>query len=233
MASVMATVLACTHTVTAETEKGVSLFNGKNLDGWRVTEENSESFTVEDGAIKAHGPRAHIFYDGPGANEFEDFELSLKVMTKPGSNSGVFFHTVYQKENWPKIGLEAQVNATQGDPRKTGSLYNVAEIRVYDSIEKTEMPVLGVDQNSYSKISNPYSVLSTLPHKDNEWVEYIIRVEDQTVLTYVNGKLFVRWKQPEDWSNENQRLGKGTFAFQAHDPASIAYFKDIYVKTLD
>ena len=45
-------------------------------------------------------------------------------MTKPGSNGGIFFHTKYQDKGWP-VGHEAQVNQTQKDPVKTGSIYIV------------------------------------------------------------------------------------------------------------
>ena len=46
------------------------------------------------------------------------------VMTKPGSNGGIFFHTQYQDKGWP-VGHEAQINQTQRDPVKTGSVYIV------------------------------------------------------------------------------------------------------------
>ena len=32
-----------------------NLFNGKNLDGWKITEENKETFKVKDGEIIADG----------------------------------------------------------------------------------------------------------------------------------------------------------------------------------
>ena len=38
----------------------VSLFNGKNLDSWKVG-ENAATFSVENGTIKVSGPKAHYF----------------------------------------------------------------------------------------------------------------------------------------------------------------------------
>ncbi len=35
------------------------LFNGKNLNGWKVSEENKDTFSVRDGIIVVDGPRAH------------------------------------------------------------------------------------------------------------------------------------------------------------------------------
>jgi hypothetical protein len=111
----------------AELEAGfVSLFDGKTLDGWK-TNETPDSFSVEDGAIKAFGKRCHLFYEGPvNGAKFKDFELRMDVMTRPNSNGGVFFHTEYQKEGWPS-GYEVQVNNTQKDPQKSGTLYNTVK----------------------------------------------------------------------------------------------------------
>jgi len=216
---------ACaTPTVIAEAEDPLVLFDGESLDGWRVTAENPDSFRVEDGAIVAEGPRAHLFYDGEHGTDFSDFELSLKVKTKPGANSGVYFHTAYQAEDWPAVGLEAQVNATQYDYRKTGSVYDIADLRVYEDAE--EVPALGFD-------SNAYVTRAAAPHGDDEWFDYVIRVEDGTVTTRVNGELLVRWKQPEDWPDATRRLSSGTFGLQAHDPDSKVYYKDIVVTRLD
>lgn len=208
----------------ANAQTSVSLFDGETLSGWRVTEENPDSFRVEDGAIVAEGPRAHLFYDGPHGTAFTDFELTLKVKTEPGANSGVYFHTTYQADDWPRLGLEAQINATQHDFRKTGSIYAVYDIRAY--ADDVEVPVLGFDGNAY--VTRPAA-----PHLDAEWFDYTIRVEDGTVSTRVNGELLVRWQQPEDWTNENQRISSGTFALQAHDPGSKVSFKDIEVTILE
>lgn len=107
----------------------VSLFDGKSLDGWKAS-ENADTFKVVDGKIQAFGPRSHLFYVGPvhGAT-WKSFELKLEVMTTPGSNSGVYFHTAYQDKGWPSKGFECQVNATHSDWKKTGSLYNIVNNR--------------------------------------------------------------------------------------------------------
>lgn len=69
------------------------LFNGKDLNGWKVN-ENTATFTVKDGAIVAHGPRSHCFYTGNFANHrFKDFELMVDVMTLPKSNGGKWVFT--------------------------------------------------------------------------------------------------------------------------------------------
>ena len=113
--------------VGADSEGWIDLFDGESLSGWTAS-ENPGTFTVEDGAIVAHGPRAHLFYTGPAANHnFTDFEFRAEVMTTAGSNSGMYFHTEFQEEGWPAKGYEAQVNNTGGDARKTGSLYAIQD----------------------------------------------------------------------------------------------------------
>ncbi len=123
------TAMACllAPLAAAEPEAGfVSLFDGKTLDGWKANEVQ-DAFTIEDGAIRAFGPRCHLFYEGKVNDaKFKEFELRLDVMTRKNSNGGVFFHTVYQESGWPS-GYEVQVNNTQEDPQKSGTLYNTVK----------------------------------------------------------------------------------------------------------
>ncbi len=105
------------------------LFDGRTLAGWRASEHPS-TFSVRDGEIVVHGPRAHLFYEGPVMNhEFRDFELTADVLTKPGANSGIFIRTAFQPAGWPSRGYEVQVNNSHTDWRRTGSLYAVQDVR--------------------------------------------------------------------------------------------------------
>jgi hypothetical protein len=108
----------------ADKDGWVSLFDGKSLEGWKAN-EHPENWKVEDGCIVGRGPRSHLFYMG---DEFTNFEFSTEIMTEKGTNSGIYFHTAFQKDGWPEKGYEAQVNVSQGDPVKTGSLYNVEKV---------------------------------------------------------------------------------------------------------
>ena len=96
------------------------LFDGKSLAGWKVN-ENPQSWKVEDG---------QLFYVGADAAKpavFKNFHFKADVMTKPNANSGIFFHTKFQPDGWPADGYEMQVNNSQGDPVRTGSIYNVVK----------------------------------------------------------------------------------------------------------
>lgn len=180
-----------------------SLFDGKTLDGWKAS-ENKDTFTVRDGMIVVHGPRSHLFYVGPvnDAN-FANFEFKADVMTQPGSNSGIYFHTEYQEEGWPNKGYECQVNTTHTDRKKTGGLYGVVD------------------------------VIDNAPSKDGEWFEYYIRVEGKHVVIRINGQTTVAWTEPEDWpQTSGRKISSGTIALQGHDPKSIVYYKNITVRPL-
>lgn len=186
-----------------EDDGWVTIFDGKTLDGWKAS-ENKDSWSIEDGAIVCFGPRSHLFYVGDD-KPFKNFEFKAEVMTRPGANSGIYFHTRYQETGWPKYGHESQVNITHGDPIKTGSIYGVVNI------------------------SDP-------PAKDNEYWTHHIIVKDNHIVVKINGETVIDYKEPEgkraESSDFERRLGEGTFALQAHDPESKAYFKNIRVKRL-
>ena len=193
-------------TQSAEEEGWISLFDGETLDGWQAS-ENPASFTVEDGRIVAHGPRAHLFYVGDVEDHtFKNFAFKADVMTMPGANSGLYFHTAYQEEGWPAKGYEAQVNNSyDSDPRRTGSLYGVDDV--------TEAPA-----------------------SDNEWFTEHIIVQGKNITIKVNDKTLVEYTEPDDLAREEGIAGRfldsGTFAIQDHDPDSRVYYRNIMVKPL-
>jgi type 1 glutamine amidotransferase len=182
-----------------DSEGWISLFDGQSLKGWKAS-ENKGSFRVADGKIIVDGPRGHLFYVGPVENAmFTDFEFQADVMTFPKANSGIYFHTEYQEHGYPAVGLEAQVNATHGDRKKTGSLYGIKDV---------------IDQ---------------APNKDNEWFNYHIIVRGKRVVFKINGQVVTDYTEP-DLATRARRLGRGTFALQAHDPESRIHYKNIRVK---
>ncbi len=186
----------------------VELFNGQNLDGWRP-QRGPGSWKVVDGQLSADGPMCHLFYSGPvrGA-DFKNFELEVEAMTRPGCNSGVYFHTGYQETNWPQKGFEVQINNTQpGERKRTGSLYNI--------------------RNIYRQYV-----------KDDEWFKLNILVRGKSVQVRLNGMMTVDYVQPDQayvpaGGMERQRLlDHGTFALQCHDPKSQARFRSVRVRPL-
>ncbi len=189
----------------AESEDGfVSLMDGKTFDGWKKAEENPDTWKIVDGAFVAAGPRCHLFYAGD-EKPFVNFHLKVEVMTEPGSNGGIYFHTRYQARDWPKYGFESQVNCTHSDWIKTGSLYGLVNIGRAASQDRTwwtqEIIVKG---RSVTVIVDGQRVF-----------EYTEPVGAQP------GRDFTR------------KLDSGTFALQGHDPKSTIRYRNIRVKRLD
>jgi hypothetical protein len=184
-----------------------TIFNGQNLDGWNKAAENPENIVVENGAIKCSGERSHLYY----SEDFKNFEFEAEIKTLEHSNSGIFIHTQYQGEGWPAKGYEIQVNNTyrgsekHPERRKTGSIYN---------------------------IRNVYYPLA----QDNEWFKMRIKVVENHVEVFVNNVNVNDYVEPENpwrWEGgEEARLGKGTFALQAHDPGSTTFYRNIKVRHL-
>ena len=168
--------------------------------------DNANTFSIQDGAIVANGNVAHLFYDGPVQQHlFKNFEFKAEVMTRPGSNSGIYFHTTYQQSSWPQKGYEVQVNNSQSDWRRTGSLYavqDVKEVYVKDNEWFTE----------YIQVKGKHLV---------------IKINDKTVVDYTEPENIQRPK-----GMEGRVLSSGTFALQGHDPGSKVYFKNIKVRVL-
>ncbi|HYF33973.1 MAG TPA: DUF1080 domain-containing protein [Prosthecobacter sp.] len=204
--------LFATAALAAEgTDGWTSMFNGTDLSGWKSNEETPGSFVVEEGAIKVANGRAHLFYVGPDGNaKFKNFEFKGKVKHMPGSNSGLYIHTQFQEKGWPESGYECQVNSTEHkDPKKTGGLYAVKD------------------------------VLNTAPVADGEWFDYGIKVEGKHITITINGKVTTDWTEPEGWdpatalkNMPGRKLSEGTMAIQGHDPKSVVYYKDLYIRPL-
>ena len=125
-------------------------------------------------------------------------------MTEAGSNGGIYFHTKWQEKSWPLAGFECQVNVSHTDYKKTGSLYDIANLGV------------------------------TPAQDNKWWTQHItvkgnkvqVRIDGKLVLEYNEppgtqpGKPFLR------------KISEGTFALQAHDPKSVIRYKNIRVKRL-
>ena len=188
----------------AEVEEGFkSLMDGTTFDGWKVTTDSPSTWTIKDGAFVANGKVAHLYYVGDD-KPFKNFHLKVDVMTDPVSNGGIYFHTKYQAEGWPRTGIECQVNNTHGDWKKTGSLYDIVNTGL------------------------------TIAQDNKWWTQEIIvegnkvtvRVDGKNVLQYIEPA----GAQPN--KDYTRKLDEGTFCLQGHDPKSTIRYKNIRVKRL-
>jgi hypothetical protein len=183
----------------------ISLFDGKTLDGWKAN-ENVETFSIVDGAIQVFGKRSHLFYVGPvGNHNFKNFEWKADVMTFPGANSGMYFHTEFQDVGFPDKGFEVQVNNSHTDKKRTGGLYDIKDN--YDEVAK--------DNEWFTQ-----TIIVQGKH-------VIIKVNDKVVTDYTEPDDY----QPTP-NHIGRKFASGTFAFQGHDPKSKVLYKNIQVKLL-
>lgn len=184
----------------------ISLFDGQSLNGWRASEAPG-TFRVENGVLVVHGPRSHLFYEGPVQNhDFRNFEWKADILTFPGANSGMYFHTEYQQTGWPSKGYEVQVNNSHTDARRTGSLYAVDD------------------------------VMNVSPARDGEWFTQHVIVEGRRVRVLVNGQQVTDYTEPASADRPadmaGRRLSSGTIALQGHDPQSQVHYRNIMIRPL-
>lgn len=91
--------------------KKIKLFNGKNLKGWRlINEEHENGFKVVDGVLKNDPVQEdghHVRYGNLRTEaEFEDFNLTLEVNVPSGNNSGIYLRGMYEIQVFDSYGKE-------------------------------------------------------------------------------------------------------------------------------
>ena len=184
----------------------VSIFDGKTLEGWK-SNEAYEGFKVEDGAIVGFGGRNHLYY----MEELGNFELKIDVKINKGGNSGVYVKAQWQDASWPTTGFELQVNSSQRDPQKTGTLYNI--IKIYKAPHGDD------EWFTYHLTCNK----NTLD----------VRVNGEILYTYVEPEGRRPQGQDTRISERTKQISqRGHIALQQHDPGSTPQFKNIFIKKL-
>ncbi len=108
-------ILAAFSTVWAQS-KEQSLFNGKNIDGWKI--HGTEKWYAENGELICEsGPDKQYGYLATDKS-FKDFDLTVEFKQESNGNSGVFFHS--SLEGTKITGWQAEV-APPG--HHTGGIY--------------------------------------------------------------------------------------------------------------
>jgi hypothetical protein len=101
----------------------ITLFNGKDLTGWRLTDSNAANgWSAKDGLLvndttRQPGTPRKGFGNLRTDREFEDFNITLETRLAKGGNSGVYLRGIY----------EVQVADTYGrklDPHNMGAVYS-------------------------------------------------------------------------------------------------------------
>ncbi len=196
-------------------EAWIQLFNGKDLSDWRANAD-SGAFSVKDGILTAHAThpknRGHLFFTGDDEelDRFKDFELIVVARGEAHSNSGIFFHTDMETRDGVlhlKNGYEIQLNSSIKEKRKTGSLYDVADL--YES---------PVDETKWFTVK-----IRVEGKRIQAWIN------DKQTVDYTEPK------NPERKPQRAGRLINsrgGAIALQAHDDKSTFHFREIKIRNL-
>ena len=105
----------------------VSLFNGKDLTGWKTHTDQPGDWKVEDGLLVGSGPLSHLFSE---RGDYRDFHLRLVAKINRTGDSGLYFRSEFGASKVSAVsglkypsGYEAQiVGPSSGDDQPTGSL---------------------------------------------------------------------------------------------------------------
>ena len=136
----------------------VSLFNGKNLDGWTIN--GTEKWYVEDGLLVCEsGPDKAYGYLSTNAY-YDDFVLELEFLQEADGNSGVFFRSTV--EGTIVSGWQVEVAPPDHD---TGG--------IYESYGRGWLIKLDKEKHAYLKMG--------------EWNHMRIICNGDTVTTFLNG----------------------------------------------
>ncbi|MFY0252500.1 DUF1080 domain-containing protein [Chitinophaga sp. 30R24] len=157
------TLLLNTNSTSAQ--KVSALFNGKNLDGWKIY--GTEKWYADHGELVCEsGPDKAYGYLGTNG-QYKDFELTLQFKQEANGNSGVFFHS--SLEGTKITGWQAEV-APPG--LHTGG--------IYESYGRGWLVQPGKEKEQYLKMG--------------EWNTMKIRVSGDSVATWLNGHEMITLK---------------------------------------
>lgn len=93
-----------------------SLFNGKNLDGWKI--HGTEKWYVEDGLLVCESGPDEAYGYLSTEKFYDDFELEVEFLQEADGNSGVFFRSTF--EGTRVSGWQVEVAPPNHD---TGGIY--------------------------------------------------------------------------------------------------------------
>ena len=179
----------------------VSLFDGKTMSGWEMIQldpKKPSKWEVVDGSLVGTG-QASMLYSPKG--DYKNFKFRAEVKINDHGNSGMYVRTA--KKASFSDGYEIQINATHGDPIKTGSLYTM--VHLYKSPTPPDtwftQEVEVVTRNWRGKV---------VPH---------IKVS-------VNGAVLY------ECIEHTNAFQSGHFAFQQHDPGSRVEIRKVEVMEL-
>ena len=194
----------------------VSLFNGRDLAGWKG---DSRIWSVRDGAITGQtaadvrvSENAFLIWK----DEVEDFELRLKFKLE-GGNSGIYYRARLRPPG--QSGGEALVGTQAdffGDGRWTGVImeYTLREV-LAERGQKVAISTNGQKQ-VVGSLGDPASLLEVV--RTDDWNDYTVLARGGHVSLRING---VPMSELED--KDPKRLVRGWLGLQVH-PGRLCAF---------
>jgi len=195
------------------------LFNGKNLDGWKVFQGGEvKNWKVIDGILHNSGVGSDYEGDIITKKQYRDFELYLEWRVTPRSNSGVF------------------IRAKEGVAKK---IYETAP--EYQLIDDKGRP--GLDEAQYTGANYAmHKPVGAEVKPLDEWNVTRIIAKGSNVKHYLNGKKVVEYELwTEEWEQLKSRskwkntphygmAKKGHIGLQDH--GGLTHFRNIKIRKL-
>jgi 3-keto-disaccharide hydrolase len=154
---------------TVLTPQWESLFDGKDLTGWRKV--GNEKWVVEDGTIYGEGVTKEYGYLAT-EKDYQDFDLSLRFKCEAEGNSGVYLHTHF-KGDTPEITEGRQVEIDRVIGHHTGGIYG-------DGKGWVAWPA-----PQFETVIRPY-----------DWNDMLIQVEGNHYVVHLNGVQILDFTYP-------------------------------------
>jgi hypothetical protein len=142
------------------TDKGVGMFNGENLEGWKI--HGTEKWYVENGDLVCESGHDQQYGYLSTEKEYKDFILRFEFKQEANGNSGVFFRS--SVEGTKISGWQVEVAPKGHD---TGGIYESYGRGWLYKIPEEKEHIL----------------------KQGEWNELVIQVKDDRVMTWLNDEL--------------------------------------------
>ena len=182
-------------------KKWVSLFNGKDLTGWKTN--GDEDWEVEKGTILSQSGLNKYGYLTT-EKTYRDFNLRLKFKPEAAGNSGVFLRSQIVGENseGPDIqGMQVEVDPSVGN--HTGGLYESGG-------------------RGWVKMPTPEGEQALKP---GNWNDLEVLAEGNHIVTRLNGVMIV------DFTDPAQKFSDGVIGLQIHTGGGVRMrWKDIFVQ---
>lgn len=219
----------------------ISLFNGKDLDGWHVNcleaDKGKTYWKVVDGAIECNsiGSPDHDYVWLTTDAEYDDFMLSLQFQAFEDStgNSGVQVRSRYDTSpDAPKGGwLDGpQVDIHPGNPLRIGKIYD-------ETREEKRWISPSLPDWKYVKPADQEPAEFRFAGKGNGWNTLRIRCKGTRIQTWLNGQKVTDFEGKgilDNDAHKQHNVGMhGHIALQLHSKDELRIrFRNIRLKKL-